>query len=223
MTEFLRVDFHCHTIYSPDSLSRIEDVIQQAHAIGLDRLVISDHNNIEGAEYAKSIDPELIIVGEEIYTIQGELLAIFVTEKVPENLSPMKAIERLRAQGAFISVSHPLDTFRGWVPGDLDAIAPYVDAIEIFNSRCLRADFNERAMKYALTHGIAGTVGSDAHMLEEIGNAVLTLPKFNSADELRQVIALGKAEMKETSRWAHLGSRYARAYKWFMGYLEKSK
>jgi len=88
-------------------------------------VAITDHNQIEGALRAKSLAPELVIVGEEIETTQGELIGYFMTEWVPAGLDSMETIKRLRAQGAVISVPHPFDTVRSqhWTEADLLAIA----------------------------------------------------------------------------------------------------
>jgi predicted metal-dependent phosphoesterase TrpH len=204
-----RVEFHCHTEYSKDSLTKPRDLVEKARQIGLDRLIVTDHNSMGGAFACKDIDPELVILGEEIMTLQGELLASFMTEEIPHGLSPMETIQRLREQGAFISVSHPLDAHRGWKKEDLLEILPHVDAIETFNSRCMSATYNEAALALALEHNIPGTVGSDAHVLQEVGRAVLELPAFNNADELRAVIRDGRPVVKLSSPAIHFTSRYA--------------
>ena len=100
----LRVEFHCHTDASSDSLTRPADLVAAARRKDLDRLVVTDHNTISGALAAQALDPELIIVGEEIMTTQGEILAAFITEEIPPYLSPAETIQRLKDQGAFISV-----------------------------------------------------------------------------------------------------------------------
>ncbi len=76
-------------------------------------MVVTDHNTIAGARAAQELDPELVIVGEEIKTTRGEILAFFVSEEVPAGLTPQETIARLKDQGAFISVSHPFDIYRG--------------------------------------------------------------------------------------------------------------
>jgi predicted metal-dependent phosphoesterase TrpH len=211
MTERIyKVDFHCHSDASPDSLSKPADLIATARAKGLDRLVVTDHNSIRGALRCKEIDPELIIVGEEIQTSCSELLASFVTREVPRDLPPKEAIKRLRDQGAFISVSHPFDPHRGWQLKDLLEIIDLVDAVEVFNARCNRAEWNLQAFEFANKHGKPGTVGSDAHALFELGKASLRLPAFESPDELRRVLGQGKVEAKLSSPLVHLGSRYAK-------------
>ena len=114
-------EFHCHTRASTDSLTRPVDLIAMARRKGIDRVIITDHNSISGAREAQMIAPDLIIVGEEIMTTQGEILAAFVAEEIPAYLTPQETIRRLKEQGAFISVSHPFDEFRkgGWKENEL--------------------------------------------------------------------------------------------------------
>lgn len=218
--ELLKVDFHCHSNASPDSLVKPEELVETARKRGLDRVVVTDHNRIKGALKCKEIDPELIIVGEEIMTTRGELVTAFVTKEIPRDLEPKEAIKRLRDQGAFISVSHPFDPHRGWDVSDLLEICELVDAIEIFNARCYREEWNFKAMEFANEHELAGTVGSDSHSLLEIGTAAMMLPHFQSADELRAVIRNGKVEAQLSSPLVHLGSRYAKLVKAFFPSIE---
>ena len=207
----LRVEFHCHTQYSKDSLTSPERLVKACHRKGIDRVVVTDHNSIAGARAAQSLDPELVIVGEEIKTTRGELLAAYVQEEVPAGLSPQETIRSLKEQGAFISVSHPFDIYRSghWDESDLLDILSEVDAIEVFNSRCWSPDFNRQAQKFAERHDVPGTVGSDAHAPLELGRAVLLLEQFQGPDELRTVIRKGVPKVRWSSPWVHLISRYA--------------
>jgi predicted metal-dependent phosphoesterase TrpH len=207
------VEFHCHTNYSRDSLVHPEDLVKTAHRKGLDRVIITDHNTIAGALIAQSYDPELVIVGEEVLTTQGEFLVAFVSENVPRMLEPMEALKRLRDQGAFISVSHPFDTGRGWKLDELLKVLPYVDAIESFNSRCVDKVFNTKAQEFAHEKDLAITVGSDAHALFELGRSYLILPEFRTADELRAVIRQSQAVTYLSSPWVHFTSMYAKLAK----------
>jgi predicted metal-dependent phosphoesterase TrpH len=205
------VEFHCHTNASKDSLTQPADLIAAARQKGIDRLVITDHNTITGAQAAQNLDAELVIVGEEIMTTRGELLASFVREEIPAGLSPQEAIGRLKDQGAFISVSHPFDRFRsgGWEEADLLEILPLVDAIEVFNSRCMLPGFNREARRFAEKHNIPGTVGSDAHAAFEVGRSLMHLEPFNGPEEMRKIIRLGKPLTKWSPPWFHFTSRYA--------------
>ena len=207
----LTVEFHCHTYYSKDSLVRPADLVEMCRRRGIDRVVITDHNHTTGALEAQRIDPQRVIVGEEVMTTQGELLCAFVQECLPPGLYPMEAISRLRSQGAFISVSHPFDNTRNgsWRPEDLLSIAPHVDAIEVFNSRCITAQANKQAHDFAAQQNLPGTVGSDAHTLRELGRSVLILPDFSDAAGLRNVIIQAQHQARLSSPFIHITSRWA--------------
>ena len=213
------VEFHCHTSASKDSITAPGALLATARKRGINRLIITDHNTIAGALEAKKLDPGVVIVGEEIMTTKGEILAAYVTEEVPAGLPPKEVISLLRNQGAFISVSHPFDSMRsgGWLETDLMDILPLVDAIEVYNSRCMKKRFNDEAQKCAEKHNIPGTVGSDAHAAFEVGRSVLILPVFNGPDELRQVIRAGVPVTKWSPPWFHITSRYATVTKKLQG------
>lgn len=205
----LRLEFHCHTHFSEDSLLSPQALLAACRRKGIDRVVITDHNTIAGARQAYQLDPERVIIGEEIKTTAGELLAAFVQEEVPAGLSPNEAIARLRGQGAFISVSHPLDRYRGWDRETLTEIVPLIDALEIFNSRCIWGEDNQRAAAFARQHRLLTTVGSDAHTAWELGRAVMILPDFRSSTELRQATAQAQHQTRLSGSWIHLTSRWA--------------
>ena len=210
-----RTEFHCHTIYSKDSLLTPLQLVQTCRKKGIDRVIITDHNNIKGALEAQKLAPKMVIVGEEIMTTKGELLCAFLKEEIPPMLTPQETIARLKEQDAFISVSHPFDHTRSghWQETDLLKILPDIDAMETFNARCLSTSMNTKAQTFAQEHGIASTVGSDAHALFELGRATLTLPQFKSARELRQVIRQGVPQTRKTGIHARFASRYAVLHK----------
>jgi len=214
INSMLRVEFHCHTIASKDSLTRPCDLVDMCRRKGIDRVVVTDHNTIAGARAAHALDPERVIVGEEIMTTRGEILAAFVSEEVPMGLSPQETIRRLKDQGAFISVSHPFDKWRsgGWQKDDLLEILPQVDAIEVYNSRCMNPRFNREAHEFAEKHIIAGTVGSDAHAAFELGRSLMLLEPFEGPDGLRKVIRAGIPRVRWSPPWFHITSRYASIY-----------
>jgi predicted metal-dependent phosphoesterase TrpH len=211
----LRVEFHCHTLASKDSLTRPHNLVETCHRKGIDRVVVTDHNTVAGALASQALDPELVIVGEEIMTTRGEILAAFVSEEVPPGFSPDETIRRLKAQGAFISVSHPFDKGRSgaWAEEDLLEILPFVDAIEVYNSRCMLPWFNRQAREFAEKHDLAGTVGSDAHAAFELGQSLMVLEQFEGPEGMRKVIRRGKLITRWSPPWFHLTSRFASIYK----------
>lgn len=157
----LTLELHSHTYASGDCLMRPADIVMTCQRKGIDRLAVTDPNTIRGALELRGFAPELTILGEEIMTTQGELLAYFVKEEVSPGLPPAETITQLRAQGAAISVSHPFDRLRkgAWREADLAAILPRVDAIEVFNARCIYPEDNARALAFAQEHAKLGTVG----------------------------------------------------------------
>lgn len=205
-------EFHSHSNYSFDSLSTIDDMIATCRAKGIGKLAITDHGRMVGSLKAQQIAPDLVVVSEEILTNEGELLAYFITKEIPDGLPALEVVRMLQDQGAFISVAHPFDTWRGssWQPGTLEKLVPYLDAVEAFNARCFDPKFNEQAAKFATQHGLAWMAGSDAHSLEELGRAVLKLPDFNSAEELRQSIKTAEFEGELSGKMVRLRSTFAK-------------
>lgn len=208
----ITVDFHCHTLYSKDSLARLPAILQGCARKGLDRIAITDHNTIQGALLAREHDQQRVIMGMEIKTQEGEVLAFYVKEAIPTSLPAVEAIQRLRDQGAFISISHPFDRYRKyhWTRADLERVLPYIDAIETFNARCILAEDNRHAQEFARVHNLLGTAGSDAHTIMELGRGCLSLPEFSDAESLRRAMKQAVPHTRLSPAWIHLTSTYAK-------------
>jgi predicted metal-dependent phosphoesterase TrpH len=214
----MKIDFHTHTKYSWDCLVEPADLIRAAKRRGLDRVVVTDHNTIQGALLAHEIDPQLVVVGEEVQTVHGEFLACFVSEEVPKGLSPQETVDRLRSQGAFISISHPFDPWRsGWTLGELKELAPQVDAIEVFNGRCFQKSYNESALNFAREMNLPGTTGSDSHSTVEVGICYSEMDNFSNAEELKDAIRFASTSPQLSPLWVRFYSLYARFYKQLTG------
>ena len=211
MMNDITVETHCHTYYSKDCLMNPRRLIEVCRKRGIDRLCITDHNTCEGAFEMASLAPDLIIPGVEIMTTQGELLVLFVEHEVPHGLNPMDTIERFRAQGAVISVSHPFDYHRSgsWSESDLRLIAPYVDAIEIFNSRSINVWMNKHASLFARELGLLATVGSDAHTYSEVGKSTIYMKAYEDPDEFVTNLNSAFLNTKRSNPLVHLASRWA--------------
>ena len=200
------VELHSHSQASYDLRLRPVDIVQACQEKGIDKLAITDHHSIRGALELQVLMPGLVIVGEEVMTTQGELLAYFVEEEVPRGLTPQAALARLKDQGAVISVPHPFDRWRSgaWREADLIAILPLIDAIEVFNSRCVFKADNARALAFAQRHGKLRSVGSDAHYRLELGHAVLRMPQSpNTAAELIAGLAQAESVCQPSSPFVH--------------------
>ncbi len=212
---WVRVELHCHTLASKDSLVPVRRYLTRCKKLGIDKFAITDHNEIKEALAAKAIAPEMVIVGEEIQTTQGELLGYFMSDIVPSGLTPLETIHRLRAQGAVICIPHPFDPYRGkdWEFGDLEALVPYVDAVETFNARCLGKKANIKAALFANENDLLETVGSDAHTLPELGAATVTMPDFSDGQTFLENLRNSVLETEPLPFYVHLFSNYAKLFK----------
>lgn len=182
---------------------------------GLDKVAITDHNTIAGALALREMAPELVIVGEEIRTSAGELIAYFLEEEVPRGLSPQETIARIRAQEGVVAVPHPLDCLRreAMRRAHLLEIIEQVDALEAFNARTTFPADNRRAEALARQRGLLVTAGSDAHSIYEIGRAYIEMPPFNSKEEFMQGLAQGQIVGRLSAPWIHFTSLYAKLWK----------
>jgi predicted metal-dependent phosphoesterase TrpH len=169
-------DLHCHTSASFDSLSKPADVARVAGARGLTHLAITDHDRLDGALAARDAAPAglTIIIGQEVRTTTGDLIALFVEQPIPPGLAPAEAAQRIREQGGAVGLAHPYDRFRagaarpGW-EDELERLLPLLDYVETWNSRLMLGAGNRRAAELAHAHGLPGAAVSDAHTLLEVG------------------------------------------------------
>ncbi len=207
------VEMHAHSFYSKDCLIRIDALPEICRARGLDKLAITDHNTVKGALLAARLYPMLVVPGLEIMTTRGELLAWYVKEEVPAGLSPLETIQRLRDQGTLIGIAHPFDRHRrgGWRLQDLQEIVDLVDVIEVYNSRCLNAEDNQKSLAFAHEHDKLMICGSDAHLHSEYGRSVMQMEPFaNNADGLRRALQSATRREALSGLSVHFGSTYAK-------------
>lgn len=213
MNTIWNVDLHNHTLWSKDCVTSFDTILKLCDRRDIDRIAITDHNTAQGALALQKIAPERVIVGEEIMTTQGEILAYFVRETIPAGLTPEETISRLRDQGAVISVSHPFDRLRkgAWQEQDLRRIVGAVDAVEIFNARCIYREDNDRAMQFAQEYQVSGTVGSDAHVGQEYGRAMMQMRPFaNDPEDFLDALHTASYITRLSPVFVHLGSKVAK-------------
>ncbi|MGD2215764.1 MAG: PHP domain-containing protein [Gemmatimonadales bacterium] len=207
----LRLDLHIHTRASHDCLSDYSDVIATARARGLDRIAVTDHNEIEGAFRTRDLAPELVIVGEEVKTAEGvDVSGLFVSERIAKGAPAVETAQAIRQQGGLVYLPHPFAGGKGLGPQLLAAIEPYVDVVEIFNARIHRPALNEQARQWAEQRELAGGAGSDAHTLREIGRGVIEVPEFDGRESLLDALRAGRIVGRYSSYLVHLASAWAK-------------
>ena len=197
MTPRAFIDLHCHTVASFDCLSRPADVVRAAAERGLTHIAITDHDRIDGALAARAAAPDglTVIVGEEIRTRDGDLIAAFLGRAVPPGMSAAETVAAVREQGGLVGIPHPFDRLRGSLLKDagMESLLPLVDWVETHNGRLVGGG-NERAAILAREHGVAGVGVSDAHSVLEVGVAYTALDGDPSTPA-GLLAALGTAEI----------------------------
>ena len=180
-------DLHCHTSASFDCLASPKSVVRAAASRGLTHLAITDHDKIDGALRGRDAAPDglTVIVGEEIRTADGDLIALFLERAVAPHQSAHATIEQVREQGGLVGIPHPFDRFRGSMLKDprLEAIGTLVDWVEAHNARVVGGTGNERAAEFARELGLPGVAVSDAHSTIEVGVAYTVLDGDPSTPE----------------------------------------
>ncbi|WP_324662880.1 PHP domain-containing protein [Haloarcula sediminis] len=175
----LSVELHTHSSLSHDGRDPVELLLEQARAVGLDALAVTDHDELEASRRAAELAPDYGLVGipgMEISSSAGHVLALGISEAVPPGLSFAETLDRIRKQGGLAVVPHPFQESRH---GVLDKISKEelatADAIEVYNSRLLTGRSNRQAERFARRRGLPMTAGSDAHIAEMVGQAVTTV------------------------------------------------
>ncbi len=209
------VDLHVHTSASYDCLSEPADVVEAAREAGLDRIAVTDHDEIEGALAARSLDARRVIVGEEVRTAEGlDVIGLFLHRRVPPGASFRETAGAIRAQGGLVYLPHPFDAHRGADEDFFDGVADCVDAVEGLNARVHDEDRNRRARAWAEVRDLPVGAGSDAHLLAEVGRARVRIPPFReSPEELLSSLRRGRIEGRASGLWVHLGSTWAKLRK----------
>jgi len=187
----LEVDLHMHTDHSGDCATPVELLLATAREQGLGAIAVTDHNEISGALEARAQAAAAgvkVIVGEEVKTAgQGEVIGLFIEEKIPRGLSLQETVAEIHRQGGLVYVPHPFDRMHS-VPDyeHLLTIIDEVDAIEIFNPRVAIGAFNEEAVRFAAKYRIPAGAGSDSHVVQGLGSVRIRMRDFDGPTEFLQ-------------------------------------
>jgi glycosyltransferase involved in cell wall biosynthesis len=182
------VDLHMHTDHSSDCATPVDVLLASARDAGLGAIAVTDHNEISGAFDARAKAAEFgvkVIVAEEVKTAdQGEVIGLFLEEKIPRGLTLDETIAAIRAQGGLVYVPHPFDRMHS-VPDyeHLLAVVEDIDALEVFNARVAISAFNEEAVRFAAKYRIVGGAGSDAHVPQGLGSVRIRMRDFDGPEE----------------------------------------
>ena len=141
------------------------------------------------------------IVAEEIKTAdQGEVIGLFIEEKIPRGLTLQETIAAIRAQGGLVYVPHPFDRMHS-VPDyeHLLKVVEDIDAIEVFNPRVAFSAFNEEAERFAAKYRIVAGAGSDSHVAQGLGSVKIRMRDFDGPEEFLESLRDADIIRKRTS------------------------
>jgi hypothetical protein len=169
----------------------VEVLLAHAREQGLGAIAVTDHNEISGALEARAKASGIkVIVGEEVKTAeQGEVIGLFIEEKIPRGLTLQETIAEIKRQGGVVYVPHPFDRMHS-VPDyeHLLAVIDEIDAIEVFNPRVAISEFNEEAVRFAAKYRIPAGAGSDAHVTQGLGSVRIRMRDFDGPDEFLEAL-----------------------------------
>lgn len=202
--KLIDVDLHMHTDHSSDCATPVDVLLATARDVGLGAIAVTDHNEISGAHdaAAKAADYGVkVIVGEEVMTCDGgEVIGLFIDEKIPRGMTLEDTIAEIRRQGGIVYVPHPFDRLHS-VPDyeHMLAVVGLIDAIEVFNPRIAIPAFNEEAVRFAAKYRIVGGAGTDSHVAQGLGSVRITMRDFDGPEEFLESLRDANIAAKPSS------------------------
>jgi len=204
--DFIHVDIHMHTDHSNDCATPVTTLLEAAEAAGLGAIAITDHNEVSGAHEAREQAERnggavKVIVAEEVKTAdQGEVIGLFIEDKIPKGMTLQDTIAAIREQGGLVYVPHPFDRMHS-VPDyeHLLDVVEDVDAIEVFNPRVAFSAFNDEAARFAAKYRIVAGAGSDSHVAAGLGSVKIRMRDFDGPEEFLESLRDADIVRKRTS------------------------
>jgi predicted metal-dependent phosphoesterase TrpH len=213
-----RIDLHTHSSASPDGGVSAKQYSKILNDGVLDCIAITDHNRIDFATDMQQSFGERIIVGEEIMTTAGEIIGLFLTEKVRPNLSPEETIDAIDAQGGLVYIPHPFETVRkGLHPKILEELVGRIDLIEVYNGRAFAQNRSHQAAVWSKLNHVPAVASSDAHGLRGLGKTHTRIAAIPTAKTLVDLVANGTPHAARPSIRSLLYPTYHRTRKKLRG------
>ena len=204
--DYIDVDLHMHTDHSHDCATPATTLLDAAAAAGLGAIAVTDHNEVSGAHEARELaraqgSPVKVIVAEEVKTAdQGEVIGLFIEDKIARGMTLRETIDAIRAQGGVVYVPHPFDRMHS-VPDyeHLLGVVEDVDALEVFNPRVAFSAFNEEAERFAQKYRIVAGAGSDSHVAAGLGSVKIRMRDFDGPEEFLESLRDADIVRRRTS------------------------
>ncbi|MDI6644123.1 MAG: PHP domain-containing protein [Methanobacteriaceae archaeon] len=206
----MRYDLHVHSKYSCDGFIEPAKIVETAKKRGLSGIAITDHDTIKGGLMAKKYQDQdfEVIIGSEITTNQGEIIGLFLNQEI-NSKDHLEVMDEIKDQDGLVIIPHPFDNMRQATYHPLKDNFKYFDGLEVFNSRCISQKYNDKAEAFANKFNLNKCAGSDAHFINEIGNAGVI-----AGDELRKSLKNNQLEIFG-SRSSLFNHGFTKVVKWY--------
>lgn len=185
-----KIDLHTHSEASPDGGISATQYAQALSKGLLDVIAITDHNRIDFAVKLQAELGDRIIIGEEIMSTSGEIIGLYLKERVKPGLSPLETIKQIKDQGGIVYIPHPFETIRKGLPGDvLEELVDHIDIIEVVNGRAFMQNRSSRSAIFAKMHRLLTAASSDAHGVKGLGKTFTVVKKLPEPGGVLEALA----------------------------------
>ena len=217
-----KIEFHVHTCYSKDSVLTYPFLLFMLKLKRINCIAVTDHNEIYGAvKYKEKLSKHSIsvIIGEEIFSSDGEIIGLFLKEKIPANLTAEETVKRIKEQGGIVYVPHPYDNKRAKTVLKKEKISKLkkeIDFIEIHNGRNISDEYSIMQEKIQKEYNINPIIGSDAHTFYELGRNYCIVNSIDKNDIVESIIN-AEFKKKKCIKFAHFNTKIAKLIKLIKG------
>lgn len=216
----INVELHTHTCHSHDSTLGKWFYLLMLKLRRINVVAITDHDEIEGAlKFKPFLEKHSIrvIIGEEIFSSKGEIIGLFINEKISPGKSPRDTMLEIKKQGGIVYIPHPYDEKRYktvLVEEEIQKNLDLIDIIEVHNGRNIKRYFSEIQLEIANRYNTTKAIGSDAHTFIELGRNYNIMEEFNDdPQKFKENLKRAKYVQKECLQVAHHITKFARVFK----------
>lgn len=187
----MKIDLHTHSTASKDggiSLGEYKRVLDEKV---LDVVAVTDHDRIDEAlMIQEALGSGRVIVGEEVRSLDGDIIGLYLTKLVPRMMSADETVKAIKDQGGIVYVPHPLDRRRAGLSREIVmSILPNIDVIEGFNARFVGPPGNKGAKALGEELLLPLAAGSDSHSVRELGSTYMEVEKTPKKKNLVDLVA----------------------------------